>query len=105
MARSRDRVGSRARRPRQEVPPESLQDPGAALDLVHGRPLVRGVCLGDRAGAEGCEDEYEQAKYAFTKLIARHVDQRMAKKVLNRNWLPPDTTPVRVKGTKASAKP
>jgi hypothetical protein len=47
--------------------------------------------------AEGCEDEYAQAKRAYERLIAPHVDQRMAKKVLNKPWLPPENTPVRIK--------
>jgi hypothetical protein len=47
--------------------------------------------------AEGCEDEYAQAKHAYETLIVPHVDQAMAKKVLNKNWLPPETTPVRLK--------
>jgi hypothetical protein len=53
--------------------------------------------------AENCEDEYAQAKHAYETLIAPHVDPRMAKKVLNKNWLPPPTTPVRVKPTTVSA--
>jgi hypothetical protein len=55
--------------------------------------------------AENCEDEFEQAKHAYETLIAPHVDQRMAKKVLTKSWLPPDTTPVRIKSAKSSAKP
>jgi len=46
--------------------------------------------------AEGCEDEYAQAERAYKTLIAPYVDSRMAKKVVNKNWLPPETTPVRV---------
>jgi len=48
-----------------------------------------------RERAEGCEDEYEQAAFAFEKLIGPHIDRRRAKKVLNRNWLP--DPPTRVK--------
>lgn len=53
--------------------------------------------------AENCEDEYTQAEHAYKTLIGPHVDQRMATKVLNKPWLPPETTPVRVRPTKTAA--
>jgi hypothetical protein len=36
--------------------------------------------------AEGCEDEYEQTKYAFETLIKPHLDQRLLKKVRAKKW-------------------
>jgi len=36
--------------------------------------------------AEGCEDEYDQIKYAFQTLIKPHVDQRLLKKVRAKRW-------------------
>jgi hypothetical protein len=45
--------------------------------------------------ADGCEDEYEQVAFAYQTLIGPHVDQRLAKKVLDKSWLPPPTTKLR----------
>lgn len=44
--------------------------------------------------AEDCEDEYKQAAFAFKILIAPHVDRGLAKKVMNRSWLPAPTSPI-----------
>ena len=41
-----------------------------------------------KARAEGCGDEYEQIKSAFKILIGPHIDRVLAKKVLDRAWLP-----------------
>jgi hypothetical protein len=41
--------------------------------------------------AEGCENEYAQAVFAFEKLIVPHVDRKVVRK-LKRPWLPPVTT-------------
>jgi len=41
--------------------------------------------------AEGCENEYGQAVFAFEKLIVPHVDRKVVRK-LKRPWLPPVTT-------------
>ena len=39
-----------------------------------------------RDRAEGCEDEYNQIKYAFAILIRPHVDQTLLKKVRAKKW-------------------
>jgi hypothetical protein len=44
--------------------------------------------------AEGCTDEYKQAGRAFDKLIAPHLDQKLAKSILSRSWLPDRANPV-----------
>jgi hypothetical protein len=41
--------------------------------------------------AEFCEEEYEQIQDAFHILIAPHIDRSLAKKVLDRSWLPEKT--------------
>ena len=48
--------------------------------------------------AEGCEDEYQQAAFAFQTLIGPHIDQNRAKKVLNKLWLPEATSRVHRRG-------
>ena len=55
--------------------------------------VTKGYLPKDRA--EGCEDEYEQVAFAYQTLIGPHIDQRLAKKVLDKNWLPPPTTKLR----------
>ena len=35
-----------------------------------------------------CKREYEKLAYAFHKEISPHIDQEMAKRVLQTNWLP-----------------
>lgn len=47
----------------------------------------------ERAG--GCELEYDQAAFAFKRLISPHVDHKRAQKVLKQSWLPPPTTNVK----------
>jgi hypothetical protein len=37
--------------------------------------------------AEGCEGEYEQVKYAMTKLVGPYIDPARAKRVRERRWL------------------
>ena len=44
--------------------------------------------------AEDCDDEYKQAAFAFETLIMPHVNQRLAKKVMNKSWLPELTAKV-----------
>ena len=52
--------------------------------------------------AENCDDEYKQAAFAFETLIRPHVNQRLAKKLMNKSWLPEPTAKVhRRAGTKA----
>lgn len=48
--------------------------------------------------AEGCDDEYKQAAFAFQTLIGPHIDQKRAKRVLNRMWLPEVTSRVHRRG-------
>jgi hypothetical protein len=57
-------------------------DPKTFGDLVE-----KGYLPKDRS--EGCEAEYQQAAFAFQTLIGPHIDRRLAKKVLNKRWLPP----------------
>jgi hypothetical protein len=74
-------------------------DPKTFGDLVE-----KGYLPKDRA--EGCEGEYQQAAFAFERLIRPHIDQGLAKKVLQRSWMPdpkrsvaskPRSTPQRTK--------
>ena len=62
-------------------------DPKTFGDLVE-----KGFLPKDRS--EGCEGEYQQAAFAFEKLIRPHIDQRLAKKVLTRSWMPEPTRSV-----------
>lgn len=57
-----------------------------------GQFVEKGYLPKDRA--EGCDAEYAQAGRAFDKLIAPHLDQKLAKKILSRSWLPDRTNPV-----------
>jgi hypothetical protein len=59
-------------------------DPKLFGDLV-----AKGYLPKDRA--EGCDDEYQQAAFAFQTLIRPHLDLKLAKKVLSKSWLPPPT--------------
>ena len=40
--------------------------------------------------AMGCKREYDQVAFAFRDLIVPHLDQRLARQVLDRTWLPDD---------------
>ena len=62
-------------------------DPKTFGDLVE-----KGYLPKDRS--EGCEGEYQQAAFAFERLIRPHIDQRLAKKVLTRSWMPEPTRSV-----------
>jgi Putative metallopeptidase len=44
--------------------------------------------------AMNCASEYRQAARAFDTLIAPHVDQRLARKILKRSWLPDPEGPL-----------
>jgi Putative metallopeptidase len=57
-----------------------------------GQFVQRGDLPKDRA--EGCGDEYRQAKRAFDMLIAPHLDQKLVKSVLSKSWLPDRGNPV-----------
>jgi hypothetical protein len=62
-------------------------------DPAYFRQFVeKGYLPKDRA--EDCADEYKQATRAFDKLIAPHIDQRLAAKILTRSWLPDRSSPV-----------
>jgi Putative metallopeptidase len=41
-----------------------------------------------KARARGCKDEYEQVAFAFRDVIHPHIDEQLAKKVLDKTWLP-----------------
>ena len=62
-------------------------DPKTFSDLVE-----KGYLPKDRS--EGCEGEYQQAAYAFEKLIGPHIDRGLAKRVLQRSWMPAPTQAV-----------
>jgi hypothetical protein len=38
--------------------------------------------------AENCEDEYQQVVFAFEKLIAPHIDQAAAQRIVKQKLLP-----------------
>ena len=42
--------------------------------------------------AEACPDEYRQVSRAFETLIGPHIDRAVAKKILDKSWLPETTT-------------
>ena len=45
--------------------------------------------------AQACDAEYDQIQDAFEKLIGPYIDRRLAKKVLDKSWLPSPTTRVK----------
>lgn len=72
-------------------------DPKFSEDLVTKGHLPKGR-------AENCEDEYMQVALAFEKLVRPHIDRRLAKKVMDKSWLPsPTTKPLRRPGATPSA--
>lgn len=42
--------------------------------------------------ASGCRREYGEVSYAFKKLISPHLDKAMAQQVLQKDWLPEETS-------------
>jgi hypothetical protein len=82
--------------------------PLAAFSDVHGAPAQRFynlVCLAYGADpvlfadfvdkgylpkdrAKSCKREYEQLTFAFRDLISPHIDQQLARRVLDKTWLP-----------------
>jgi hypothetical protein len=56
-------------------------DPILFADLVDKGHLPK-----DRA--RSCKREYDQVAYAFQELIVPHIDQQLARQVLDRTWLP-----------------
>ncbi len=59
---------------------------------LFGDLVAKGYLPKERA--ENCADEYKQVAFAFEKLITPHIDRRLAKKVLQKSWLPAPTTRV-----------
>lgn len=64
---------------------------------VFGDITARGYLPKERA--EGCEQEYKQAAFAFETLITPHVNARLARRVMKRSWLPEVTVKVYRRGT------
>jgi hypothetical protein len=59
---------------------------GVFADLV-----LLGYLPSDRA--RRCKREFNQLSFAFRQLVLSHLDQELAKKVLDATWLPDATTP------------
>ena len=62
-------------------------DPKAFGDLV-----TKGYLPKKRA--DSCDDEYQQVSQAFEALIGPHIDRALAKKIMDKSWLPDATTRV-----------
>jgi hypothetical protein len=58
---------------------------GADATLFAGL-VEKGYLPKDRA--KGCKREYDQVAFAFRDLIVPHLDQQLAKQVLDKAWLP-----------------
>jgi hypothetical protein len=43
--------------------------------------------------AKGCKYEYGNVVWAFRQLMVPHIDQQLAKQVLDQTWLPPENAP------------
>jgi hypothetical protein len=56
-------------------------DPALFADVVDKGYLPR-------ERAKGCKREYDQVTFAFRDLIVPHLDQQMAKQVMDKTWLP-----------------
>jgi hypothetical protein len=87
--------------------------PLVAFSDVHGAPAQRFynlVCLAYGADpvlfadvvdkgylpkdrASSCKREYNQVAFAFRELIDPHLDRQLAKQVLDKQWLPPESAP------------
>jgi len=63
-----------------------------ADEKLFGDLVAKGYLPKERA--EGCADEYKQVAFAFNKLLGPHIDRALAKKVLQKSWLPARTTRV-----------
>ena len=64
------------------------------LCMAYGAdPKLFGGVVGEKRGflpkyrAETCEEEYEQVQDAYEELIEPHVDQALARKIFDREWL------------------
>lgn len=56
-------------------------DPELFADVVERGHLPK-------ARATGCKREYDQVAFAFHDLITPHIDQALARRVLDKTWLP-----------------
>jgi hypothetical protein len=56
---------------------------------LFGDFVTKGYLPEKRAAA--CQDEYGQVADAFETLVSRHIDRALAKKILDKNWLPDAT--------------
>lgn len=63
---------------------------------LFGDLTAKGYLPADRA--ENCDDEYRQAAFAFETLLAPHINTRLAKKLMNKSWLPEPTVKVHRRG-------
>jgi hypothetical protein len=71
---------------------------------LFGDLVAKGYLPKERA--DGCTDEYRQVSYAFQKLIGPHIDLVLARRVLDKSWLPgPSTQVLRRPGDTRSAQP
>jgi hypothetical protein len=61
-------------------------DPVLFVDAVEKGYLPEGR-------ASSCKREYNQVAFAFRELIGPHLDQQLAKQVLNKQWLPSENAP------------
>jgi Putative metallopeptidase len=63
---------------------------GADPQLFAGL-IEKGYLPKDRA--DSCRIEYKEVYFAFSKVIAPHLDEELAKQVLDKTWLPCTTVP------------
>ena len=54
--------------------------------VLFAEAVDRGYLPKERA--RGCKGDYEQVTFAFRDLIRPHVDEQLAKNVLDMTWLP-----------------
>jgi hypothetical protein len=93
---------------RNNIQNSKVTAPLAAFSDVHGAPAQRFynlICLAYGADpvlfadvvdkgylpkdrASSCKREYDQVAFAFHDLIGPHIDQQLAKQVLDKTWLP-----------------
>ena len=59
-----------------------------ANSQLFGEFVTKGYLPKQRAGQ--CQREYGELSYAFKKQIGPYIDQEIAKRVLQRQWLPPE---------------
>jgi hypothetical protein len=107
---ARQLIGGAAYTYHRYVQNPQVTAPLVAFSDVHGAPAQRFynlVCLAYGANpmvfaevvdkgylpkerAHNCKREYDQVAYAFRELIGPHIDQNLAKQVLDKTWLPPE---------------